>query len=129
MKSVCICSSRRFKKEVRKFASSLEKLGATAYIPYHHSGQDEWKHLSESYREFVALGLTHDHFYKIRMSDIVYLYNKGGYSGNSTTMEIGFAVALGKPIYAYSDADEELCRRVLIKGIAKTPRSLFKKLK
>ena len=63
------------------------------------------------------------------MADIIFIYNKGGYSGNSTTLEIGYAVALGKPIYALSDKDEELCRRVLIKGVTNTPKELIKKLK
>ena len=129
MKTVCICGSRRFKPQVRKFARELEKAGVTVYIPYHHSGQDEWEDLSDAYKKFVALGLTHDHFYKIKMADVIFIYNKGGYSGNSTTLEIGYAVALGKPIYALSDKDEELCRRVLIRGVAKTPKQLIKILK
>ena len=106
MKSVAICGSKRFKSEVKKFTRDLERAGVTVFIPYHHSGQEEWDGLSDNYKKFIALGLTHDHFYKIRMADVVYLYNKNGYSGNSTTLEIGFAVALGKPIYALSDKDE-----------------------
>ena len=129
MKTVCICGSKRFKIEVRKFARELEKAGVTVYAPYHHSGQKEWENLSDAYKKFVILGLTHDHFYKIRMADVVFIYNKGGYSGNSTTLEIGYAVALGKPIYALSDKDEELCRKVLIRGFFKTPKELIERLK
>ncbi|MFA6013232.1 MAG: hypothetical protein WC799_24800, partial [Desulfobacteraceae bacterium] len=80
------------------------------------------------YKNFVALGLTHDHFYKIRMADVVFLYNQDGYSGNSSTLELGFAMALGKPIYALSDKDDELCRRVLFRDIIKEPKNLLKKL-
>ena len=129
MKSVCICGSRKFKPEVRRFAKKLEKAGVTVFIPYHHSGQEEWENLSEDYKKFVALGLTHDHFYKIRMADVVFVYNKNGYSGNSTTLEIGYAVALGKPIYALSNKDEELCRKVLIKNFFKTAKEFLKVLK
>ncbi len=129
MKTLVICGSRKFKPEVRKFAKELEKAGVTVYIPYHHSGQEEWAHMSEDYQKFVALGLTHDHFYKIRMADVVFIYNKGGYSGVSTTLELGCAVALGKPIYALSDKDEELCRLVLFRGVIKTPKELVKRLK
>lgn len=113
---------------MRKFADVLKKGGATVYEPYLHSGKDEWENLSQDYKNFVALGLTHDHFYKIRMADVVYLFNKNGYSGNSTTLELGYAVALGKPIYALSDKDEELCRKILIREIVKTPEMLLKKL-
>ena len=127
MKSVVICGSRRFKSEVAKFGSELARLGVVVYAPYHQSVQNEWEKLPDSYPTFVALGLTHDHFYKIRMADVVFVYNKGGYVGSSTTLEIGFAVALGKPIYALS-GDEELCRHSLFREIIDTPKKLLKRL-
>ena len=67
--------------------------------------------------------------YKIKMADVVYIFNKDGYAGVSTTMEIGAAVALNKPIYAFSDKDTELCRLTLFREIIKTPKELYKKLK
>ncbi|MDO8620637.1 MAG: nucleoside 2-deoxyribosyltransferase [bacterium] len=128
MKSVVICGSRRFKAEAKKFANELEKLGVVVYAPYHHSGQDEWEKFSKEYQTFIALGLTHDHFYKIRMADVVFVYNKGGYAGPSTTLEIGFAVALGKPIYALAP-DSELCRNALFREVIRTPKELSKRLR
>jgi len=127
MKSVVICGSRRFKPEMREFGKRLNELGAVVFEPYLHSGQDEWQKLTDDYKKFVALGLTHDHFYKIRTADVVFVYNKDGYSGNSTTLEIGYAVAVNKPLYALS-ADEELCRHVLFREIIQTPEELVKKL-
>lgn len=129
MKSVVICGSRRFKPEVRKFEAELVKAGVIVFSPYFHEGREEWDKLSLQYKKFIALGLTHDHFYKIKMADVVYIYNKNGYSGISTTMELGYAMALGKPIYAFSDKDEELCRQILFRGFIKTPKDLIKKLK
>ncbi|MEK7183694.1 MAG: nucleoside 2-deoxyribosyltransferase [Patescibacteria group bacterium] len=128
MRSVVICGSRRFKPEIREFAKLLKELGVVVYEPYLHSGQDEWEQLSEDYKKFIALGLTHDHFYKIKMADVVYVYNKDGYSGNSTTLEIGCAVAMDKPIYALSPDTQELCRNVLFREIITTPAELIKKL-
>ena len=129
MKTVVMCGSRRFKPEIREFAKRLKKFGVVVYEPYLHSGQDEWAKLSDDYKKFVALGLTHDHFYKIQMADVVFVFNKDGYAGNSTTLEIGYAVALGKPIYALNGDDEELCRRVLFREIISSPTELVKKLK
>lgn len=129
MKTVVICGSRRFKPEARKFAADLKKLGVIVYEPYFHSGQEEWASLSEDYKKFIALGLTHDHFYKIKMADVVFVYNKDGYAGNSTTLELGYAMALGKPIYAFSDKDEELCRKVLFRGFFTKSSGLLKVLK
>jgi len=129
MKSVVICGSRRYKPEIRRFAKSLTKLGTIVYSPFLHDGKDEWDKLSDQYKKFTALGLTHDHMYKIKMADVVYVYNKEGYSGVSTSMEIGAALALNKPIYAYSNKDGELCRVVLFREVLKTPKKLLVKLK
>jgi nucleoside 2-deoxyribosyltransferase len=128
MKSVVLCGSRRFKPEIIAFSQQLQKLGVVVYAPYLHEGKDEWHNLSDSYKKFVALGLTHDHFYKIQMADVVFVYNKDGYAGVSTTLEIGHAVALGKPIYALS-VDDELCRHVLFREFLSTPRELLTRLK
>lgn len=128
MKSVAICGSKKFEPEIRKFAGELKKKGIVVYEPYLHEGGGKWDKLSQEYKNFVALGLTHDHLYKIRMADVVFVYNKDGYAGYSTTLEIGFAVALGKPIYALSDIDEDICRRVLFRKVIKTPEELIKEL-
>ncbi len=130
MKSVVICSSSRFSKEARAFAKGLEKLGVTVYLAhYYRSSGGDWSKISDFDKPFVALGLTLDHFYKIRMADVVLVFNKDGYAGNSTSMEIGYAVALDKPIYAVSAKDDDMCRAVLFRGIVKTPRELVKFLK
>ena len=129
MKSVIICGSRRFKPEIREFAKKLKELSVVVYEPHLHSGQEEWANLSEEYKNFVVLGLTHDHFYKIQMADVVFVFNKDGYSGNSTTLEIGYAVALGKPIYVLSDSDEERCRRALFREVISSAAELVNKLK
>ena len=127
MKSVVICGSRRFKPEIREFGKKLKELGVVVFEPYLHSGQDEWAKLSDDYKKFIALGLTHDHFYKIQMADVVFVFNKDGYSGVSTTLEIGYAVSKGKPIYALT-GDDELCRHVLFRAIIKLPEELAQKL-
>jgi len=116
MKSVVICGSRRFKPGIRAFATELKKAGVVVYEPFLHSGVDEWDRLSDDYKRFVALGLTLDHFYKIKMADVVFVYNQEGYAGTSTTLELGCAVALGKTVYALSDKDPEMCRLVLVHG-------------
>lgn len=45
----------------------------TVYEPYLHEGNAEWEKLSDEYKKFVCLGLTHDHFYKVKMAvDLFY---------------------------------------------------------
>ncbi len=127
MKSVVLCGSRRFKLEMREFGRRLKELGVVVFEPYLHSGQEEWEQMSDDYKRFIALGLTHDHFYKIKMADVVFVYNKDGYCGNSTTLEIGCAVGHNKPLYALT-ADKELCRHVLFRELIQNPEELIKKL-
>jgi nucleoside 2-deoxyribosyltransferase len=129
MKTIVMCGSRRFKSEMRKSAVQLKDLGVVVFEPYLHSGQDEWAAMSDDYKKFIALGLTHDHFYKIQMADVVFVFNKDGYTGNSTTLEIGYAVAVGKPIYALNADDNELCRHVLFREIIASPSELVERLK
>jgi nucleoside 2-deoxyribosyltransferase len=128
MKSVVICGSRRFKLEIREFSKKLKELGVVVYEPYLHSGEEEWSRMSDEYKKFTILGLTHDHFYKIRMADVVFVFNKNGYCGNSTTLEIGCAAVLGKPIYALCSDDNEICRNVLFREIIDSPKELVKRL-
>lgn len=127
MKSVTLCGSTRFLPEMRAFARKLEALGVVVYEP-HPYGKDEWKKLPRDDKKFVALGLTHDHFYKIQMGDVIFIFNKDRYAGNSTTLEIGYAVALGKPIYALSEDSAELCRHVLFREVISSPQELVKRL-
>lgn len=104
----------------------MKKLGVVVYEPYLY---EEAENLPEEQKRFTALGLTHDHFYKIRMADVVFVYNKGGYAGNSTTLEIGYAVACGKPLYALEDDSKEIYRHVLFCEVIPSPRELIKRLK
>ena len=127
MKSVAICASKRFKAEAMEFAKKLRELGVDVYEPNFHFRGDEWGGLSDDYKRFIVLGLTHDHFHKIQMADVIFIFNKDGYSGVSVTLEIGYAVGEGKPIYALS-GDDELARQVLIREVISSPEELVHRL-
>lgn len=126
MKSVVLCGSGRFKAELHTFAEELRAMGVMVYEPYLYrvAGTDEWEKITETQRQFIALGLTHDHFHKIRQADTVFIFNKDGYMGNSTTMELGYAMALAKPIYALASDKDELFRQVCFRSILPTAQAL-----
>lgn len=128
MKSVVICGSRRFKKEIREFAAQLKKAGVLVYEPILNDNPNINK-LPQHFKRFAFLGLTHHQFSFIRKADVVYFYNKNGYLGNSSTLELGFAEALSKPIYTLEEDKEEPCRNVLFDEIIKTSSALIKRLK
>ena len=124
MKSVVLCGSGKFKEQMYAFASALRGLGITVYTPFLYRNPEEWDKTPAHQQRFIAMGLTHDHFYKIRQADVVFIYNEGGYIGNSTTMEIGFSVACHKPIYALAPDTQELFRDVLFRDIVQKPEAL-----
>lgn len=130
MKSVTICSSNRFQKEADAFADKLRKLGVVVFSPHFYTANyGALEGIKNHDKKFLAMGLTLDHFKKIAKSDAVFIYNKDGYSGPSVSMELGYATALHKPVYALSEKDPEVCRDVLYDGYAKTPAELLKFLK
>ena len=128
MKSVTICGSRRYKKEIREFALKLKKAGVIVYEPILND-DPKINELPNHFKKFAFLGLTHHHFSFIRKTDVVFFYNKDGYLGNSSTLELGFAEALGRPIYALNEDKNEPCRNILFDQIIKTSTELIKKLK
>lgn len=40
------------------------------------------------------------HLQRMDQADLIFLFNKGGYTGNSVIMEIGYAYARRIPVYA-----------------------------
>ncbi len=128
MRSVVICGSRKFKDDARAFASQLRKKGVTVFEPIFNTNA-EINNLPLDLKRYAFLGLTWHHFEFICKADVVFNYNKDGYMGCSSTMELGAAASLGKPIYALEEDKTEPCRSVLFDEIIKTPAELVKKLK
>jgi hypothetical protein len=84
---------------------------------------------SDHIRRVVFKGLTLEHFNMIRKADVCFVYNQGGYVGVSVLLEIGFASAMGKPIYALEAETGDPCSDCLIDTIVPTAEALLKKLK
>lgn len=125
--TIAICCSKKFKKEERKFAKQLRALGIGVYEPP-LPGMDIFENLTKEQQYFALAGLTHNHFYKIRKSDAIYVLNIGGYIGVAVTMEIAYAAALNKKIFFMEEEKNELARKLLCDGVAKTARELKKRL-
>src|SRR4030043_873430 len=113
MKSVCVCGSKKFTKEIRKFENALQKRGVLVFTPILNTNRDI-DNLPKDLKRYAFLGLTLHHFEYIRKADVVFIYNKGSYMGNSVTMELGSAEAFGKPIFALEEDKDEPCRNELI---------------
>tara|TARA_B100000508_G_scaffold117221_1_gene96810 strand:- start:140 stop:529 length:390 start_codon:yes stop_codon:yes gene_type:complete len=129
MKSVVFCGSMKHAAEMVSWGEKLKSMDVKVYVPEDFSDSEVWT--TGTLEEKIALAheLTVDHFEKIKEYDVVFIFNKDGYAGNSTTLEIGCAAGLNKPIYALSESDEELCRLALYQGYADTPEKLVGYLK
>ncbi len=136
MKSVVICGSQRYKGEMIGFAKKLEKLGVPlVLIPDFRWTRDRLLVASEAdrlkskrYRQRLP-GVVRGHLHKILKADVCFVYNKNGYIGVNTTLEVGAAAALNKFIFALERDKTEPCRDILFDKIVKTPEELVAYLK
>ena len=86
---VCICGSIRFVDEMRAANRDLTFAGAIVVAPEEPAG-------AVTEEQKVALDALH--LRKIDLADRVLVVNPGGYVGDSTSREIAYARATGKPI-------------------------------
>lgn len=125
MKSVVVCGSKRYKDEIAAFCAELEKLGVLVFEPDFGEVMLEDATVHSAYMTSkIFKGLTLEHFDWVRKAEVCYVYNKGDYAGVSVAMEMAYACALGKPIFALSPQTGDPCRDSLIDKIVKTPKQL-----
>ena len=130
MKTVCVCASKNFSKEVAQFCSELRTLGVVVFEPSINEPVPENSFIqSEFITKIIFKGFTLEHFDWIRKADVCYIYNKNDYVGISVTLEMGYANALGKPIYAFSAKTGDPCRDSLIDKTVTEPNELLNLLK
>jgi len=86
---VCICGSARFVDEMRAANRELTFAGVIVVAP----GEADESITNEQKAALDAL-----HLRKIDLADRVLVVSPGGYIGESTSREIAYARATGKPI-------------------------------
>lgn len=125
-----VCGSKKYYKEIDTFCKKLENAGVLVFEPSFND--PPYAEDTELGSEFVTQkffkGLTLEHFDWIRKSEVCFVFNKDDYAGISVSMEMAYASALGKPIFALSDKTGDPCRDALIDKVVKTPAELVKLL-
>ena len=96
MKTVTICASMRFEKEMQKIAFLLETRYNLNVLQCIYNIDK----LDISEKDIVAL--ENAHFRKIELSEAIYVVDIQGYIGNQVVKEIEFAKSLGKEIILHS---------------------------
>ena len=94
---VCICGSTRFADEMSRANRELTFAGAIVVAPGVFLRTDAAS-ANEKITEEQKAALDALHLRKIDLADRVLVVNPGGYVGESTSREIAYARATGKPV-------------------------------
>lgn len=126
MKSVVVCGSKKYFKEIDAFCKELEKLGVLVFEPSFSDPpyDEDFNTGSEFVTTKFFKGLTLEHFDWIRKAEVCFVYNPKDYVGVSVTMEMAYASALAKPIFALSAKTGDPCRDALIDKVVLSPQRL-----
>ena len=107
---ITLCGSTKYSREIEDLYYSLEDRNHIVHLPELYMMDNPGLYEMDSY--YIQKGLLLGHFKKIEMSDLVIICNFYGYSGVSTTLELGYAKAFNKQIIAIHE-DTELAKSVL----------------
>ena len=94
MKSVCICGSFRFYDEMMDLRNALHARGARCEWPVPGPRPAPQVMTPAEAKEAII-----QHLRRMDRADLIFMFNKDGYTGNSVSMEIGYAYARRKPVY------------------------------
>lgn len=95
-KKIVISSSMKFRSLVKTTMKELKKMGYTPLFPNLDYGSEN-KDIALTIEEKNKLAW--DHYRAIEEADAAYFILPGGYIGTSCKIELGYALALKKPIY------------------------------
>lgn len=94
---VCICGSTRFADEMSAANRDLTVAGVIVLAPGVFLRTED-REAGRSIPEEQKAALDALHLRKIDLADRVLVVNPGGYVGESTSREIAYACATGKPV-------------------------------
>lgn len=93
MRIVTICSSVRFEKNISEAYRAMKNAGYKILSPEKEAG------FVLKPNEHQKIQLAKQHFKAMNESDFIYFICEDGYLGTSCKLELGYAIALRKPIY------------------------------
>lgn len=97
MKTIALCGSLRFQKEMMMVAEKMSLDGNCILTPVYPVSDN----IERSKEQLIKL--KEAHFKRIEFSDGILVVNVNDYIGDSTKLEIEYAKKLGKQIMYYTD--------------------------
>jgi len=129
MKSVVVCGSKKYKEEIHQFCEELRTKAVLVFEPnFEEPVMEDESIRSEHITKVVFKGLTLEHFDWIRKAEVCVVFNKDNYVGVSVTMEMAYASALSKPVFAVERETGDPCRNALIDRVIGSVDELVKLL-
>ena len=127
-KSVCICGSFKFYEDMEKIREELTRQDILCFTPEPCKLRDRNNITNDPHRTVdEARNCVSKHLRKIDAADLVYVYDRNGYVGNSVTMEIGYAVSRGKQVVALEPIEDLSLMSLISKTV--NPDDLIRLLK
>jgi len=103
MKTVVISSSMKYKELIKKTIKAFNEIGINAVFPNINYSKPGDEGLSQDEKKMLA----ESHYKAIREADFIYFILPAGYMGTSCKLELGYALAVNKPIY-FSEATGDM---------------------
>lgn len=101
MKVITLCGSLKFKKDMMIMAEKMALEGNCILTPIFPI-LENFERTDEQLKK-----LKEEHFKRIELSNAILVINKNNYIGESTKLEIEYAMKLGKEIMYYTDFIKE----------------------
>ena len=100
--SVVFIGNFRFKDQIDSTISHLNTIGVDVLAPRQGVviGEREWVKILDSDGNSSGLDVEAKFIDALKKADAAYMVNPNGYIGNMFVYEIGFAAAIGMPIYS-----------------------------
>lgn len=95
MKTICISASMRYRQQIKELMNSFLYLGFFPLFPQIDVSEKD-EDSAQNVKEKIAFARAH--FEALEKSDILYVFCPDKHIGESVTLEIGYALALKKPI-------------------------------
>jgi 8-oxo-dGTP diphosphatase len=113
-KTITICGSMQFAKEMSKLAAQLKEKGWNVFLPDSLESSESKLKKTKTKKQYITA-----HFDKIKQSHAILVanYEKNnipGYVGSNTLMEIGLAHALHKKIFILKELGEQKCKEEVL---------------
>lgn len=112
MAIITACGSGKNKELIHLLCKKLEEKGHIVLTPPLHNIGKYAENMDLEGEILLWKGATFAHFNRIKTADVCIIVNPNGYIGVGSTLELGYAVSLGKLVISLQH-DNELARESL----------------